>query len=306
MLRSKTRRRVAAKTAAGVIGAGILLGAVPAIASMTAVAKPVTYTCTAASGTATAGTYKMQMDLTGPLTAPTPSATVVVTWKAGQPPMPPNLVAPVAIAAGDRIVIEADAAISGPVPTPSGSIHSVLATTTPGVVAVNGVLPPLPTVLVTVVPTAAGVVTVRPDAFSVSHLVGPGAGTETLVYDCLVASQAEATTAALLVTVKPSGAATGTPTTTPTTTPSDTTTPTTTPTTATPEPTVTITRTKTAKPTKSREPGKVAETPGGGAATGGGGDAGPDARMFVLGGTAMIMAAGIGGLMMRRRTSTRG
>ncbi|MEU1881298.1 hypothetical protein ABZ470_28670 [Streptosporangium sp. NPDC020072] len=302
MLRSKTRRRVAAKTAAGVVGAGILLGAVPAIASMTAVAKPVTYTCTAASGTGTAGTYKMQMDLSGPLTTPTPSATVVVTWKAGQPPAPPNLVAPVAIAAGDRIVIEADTSISGPVPTTTGDIHSVLATTTPGVVAVNGVLPPLPTVLVTVVPTAAGVVTVRPDAFSVSHQAAAGTGTETLIYDCLVATPAEATAAALLVTVKPTGAATTTPTTTATTTPT-TTTPADTPT---PEPVVTITQTKTAKPPKPRKSGHVAETPGGGASTGGGGDAGPDARMFVLGGTAMILAAGIGGLMLRRRTATRG
>lgn len=301
MLRSKTRRRVAAKTAAGMIGAGILLGAVPAIASLTAVAKPVTYTCTSASSVGTGNTYKMQMDLSGPLT-PTPSATVVVTWKAGQPAMAPNLVAPAPIAAGDRIVIEADAALSGPLPTTT-SIQSVLATATPGVVPVNGTLPPLPTVLVTVVPTATGVITVRPDAFSISQETGTGTGTETVIYDCVVANQTEATAAALLVTVKPTGATTGTPSTTPTTSTSPTDTGTPTPTETTPEPTVTITQTKTASP---RKPGHVAETPGGGASTGGGGDAGPDARMFVLGGTAMIAAAGIGGLMLRRRTATRG
>ncbi|GIH50421.1 hypothetical protein Mro03_56000 [Microbispora rosea subsp. rosea] len=46
---------------------------------------------------------------------------------------------------------------------------------------------------------------------------------------------------------------------------------------------------------------QVENTPGGGAATGGGGEAGPDARLFVLTGTALMLAAGAGGLVLRAR-----
>ena len=50
---------------------------------------------------------------------------------------------------------------------------------------------------------------------------------------------------------------------------------------------------------------KTSKTPKAGADTGAGGDAGPDGRVFVLTGTALMAAAGIGGLLMRRRPSTR-
>ncbi|MEV0351659.1 hypothetical protein AB0H88_38315 [Nonomuraea sp. NPDC050680] len=46
-------------------------------------------------------------------------------------------------------------------------------------------------------------------------------------------------------------------------------------------------------------------TPKAGADTGAGGDAGPDGRLFVLTGSALIAAAGAGGLLMRRRSTTR-
>ncbi|WP_162795017.1 hypothetical protein [Nonomuraea lactucae] len=52
--------------------------------------------------------------------------------------------------------------------------------------------------------------------------------------------------------------------------------------------------------------GRSSKTPKAGADTGAGGDAGPDGRMFVLAGSVLIMAAGAGGLMMRRRTVSRG
>ncbi|MBO3747232.1 hypothetical protein J5X84_14230 [Streptosporangiaceae bacterium NEAU-GS5] len=42
-------------------------------------------------------------------------------------------------------------------------------------------------------------------------------------------------------------------------------------------------------------------TPSGGAATGGGADAGPDARILVLSGLALMAAAAFGGLLLRAR-----
>ncbi|GAB3162104.1 hypothetical protein GCM10027161_72720 [Microbispora hainanensis] len=53
--------------------------------------------------------------------------------------------------------------------------------------------------------------------------------------------------------------------------------------------------------TKKSKSAQIENTPGGGAATGGGGDAGPDARLFVLSGTALMLAAGAGGLVLRAR-----
>ncbi|MEV7005390.1 hypothetical protein [Streptosporangium sp. NPDC051022] len=309
MLKSKARRRVTVKTAViGILGAGILFGAVPAIASLTAAPKGVTYTCTPSSGTVTNNTYKMQMDLSGPSLS-TPNSTIVVTWKLGQPTASPFLVAPSAIAAGDRLVVEADVVITGsPLPTPAET-RLITTSATPGAVTANGALPVLPSVLITLTPTATGVIGVQPAGFTLVHAAGTGVGTGVgdSIYDCTVATtaSAEASAAALLITVKPSISGSPTSSNSPTGTTTPTTTPTQTPTATetTPEPTVTITRTKTAKP---REVGQIGETPGGGASTGGGGEAGPDARMIILAGSMMIAAAGAGGLVLRRRTATRG
>ncbi|TMR23201.1 hypothetical protein ETD86_08835 [Nonomuraea turkmeniaca] len=48
------------------------------------------------------------------------------------------------------------------------------------------------------------------------------------------------------------------------------------------------------------------KTPKAGADTGAGGEMGPDGRMFILTGTALVAAAAVGGLVMRRRNATRG
>lgn len=311
MLKSKTRRRVAVKTVAvGVVSGGLIFGAVPAVASLAAIPKPVTYTCSPVGspvgtgtgtgtgmGTGAGNSYKLQMDLTAPLSA-VPNSPLVATWRIGQPVAPgPTLTAPSAIAAGDRLAVDADVVITGtPLPSPTET-RTVGATSTPGAVAANAALP-FPAVLITVTPTATGVIGIQPHDFTLVHSPAAGTATKADLYDCTVTAPAEASAAALQVTVRPQGAGMGTGTPTNTGLPTGSSTPT-----ATPEPTITLTRTETSKPMKDRQ---VEETPQGAASTGGGGEAGPDARMIVLGGSLLMALAGIGGLVLRRRSALRG
>lgn len=298
MLKSKTCRRVAVKTAAiAAACGGIFFGAVPAIASMVATPKTVTYTCTASGTTAT---YKVQVDITGPQ-APAPSSTVVATWAVQQPAASPFFTAASAIPATERLVLDGDALVtSSPSIVPS-ELRTVAATGAAASISAGASLQPLP-MLITMTPTATGVIAVQPGSFSLYLEPGAGNGGDLYVCDVANTASAEASAAALLITVKPSGTTTGTGTPTPTPTPSNTTpTPTATPTTA--APVVTVTRTRTAKPA---EDSQIDETPGGGASTGGGGDAGPDARVIMFSGALMVAGAAIGGLVLRRRTATRG
>jgi hypothetical protein len=70
-----------------------------------------------------------------------------------------------------------------------------------------------------------------------------------------------------------------------------------------PRPTRTSTHTVTITPSPSEsESTRKSQTPKAGADTGAGGTMGPDGRLFILTGTAMIGAAAIGGLLMRRRS----
>ncbi|GAA3443964.1 hypothetical protein [Planomonospora venezuelensis] len=300
MLKPKTRRRVMAKTAAiAAVGAGVLFGAVPAVASMvtTMAPKPVTYDCTVPGGAA--ATYKVQLDLTGPLN-PVPSSTIVATWKIG-PSASPAITAPSAIPTSDRIIVEGDVLItSSPLAVPSEA-RQLEATGAAVSVAAGATITP-PNLLITMTPTATGVIAVQPDAFTL--YVMPSGGTESELLNCAVstAAAAEATAAALLITVKPSTASTGTPTNTGTGTATPT--PTNTATSSV-KPTITVFETVTAKPTAGRTR-QIEKTPGGGAATGGGGDAGPDARVIMLSGALMIAGAAAGGLALRRRTASRG
>ncbi|MEU4227401.1 hypothetical protein AB0F17_24160 [Nonomuraea sp. NPDC026600] len=300
MLTSKARHRLALKASGlAVAGAGIFW-VVPAVAQAMAL-KPVTYTCTTAAG-GTGTDYKFEMDLQGPLTTPTPSSTAVVTWKIAQPAASPtSFTAPSAIAATDRVVIQATVIVTGtPNPSPTET-RSVGASMTPGTITPNATMP-IPQVLISLTPKATGVIAVMPDDFVLQ--VGPISGTAPSPwYTCKVkaGSEAEATAAAALITV-----ATGTPTTTPTGTPTSTSTPTTTPTSSSPKPTKTHTVTVTKTPTATKTTTKSSKTPKAGADTGGGGGMGPDGRMVVLTGSLLILAAGVGGLVLRRRTITRG
>ncbi|MEV0826292.1 hypothetical protein [Nonomuraea rubra] len=73
-----------------------------------------------------------------------------------------------------------------------------------------------------------------------------------------------------------------------------------TPTTTSPRPTTTRTSTVTVTPTSSTT--RRSQTPKAGADTGAGGMMGPDGRLFILTGTALVGAAAVGGLLMRRRS----
>ncbi|MEU6996734.1 hypothetical protein [Nonomuraea sp. NPDC046570] len=129
---------------------------------------------------------------------------------------------------------------------------------------------------------AAGTVTVKPGKINFGSDAATGNSPS---YQCTVQNEAALKTYTFTVAA---GNGTGTPTPTPT------------PTNTTPKPTRTVTAVVTKTPVGGN--GKVTKTPKGGAETGGGGDMGPDGRMFVLTGSALVLVAGVGGLYMRRRT----
>ncbi|MBN6058208.1 hypothetical protein JYK22_40170, partial [Nonomuraea sp. RK-328] len=298
VLTSKARRRLALKTSALATGAAALVLGVPALAQ-SVTPKPVTYTCkTEAAGTGT--DYRFQMDLQGPLTAPSPSSTAVVTWNIGQPTSPgPSFLVRSPIPTTDRVVIQATVIVTGtPNPTPTET-RGVTATATPFSSVMASATMPVPQVLISLTPKATGVMAVVPDDFVLQ--VGPSGSAGATWYTCSVkaGSESEASAAAALVTV-----ATGT------SSPTTTSSPSTTPTTPTPTPTKTTPtpkQTKTSYVTVVETPKKrSSKTPKAGANTGAGGDMGPDGRMFVLVGSALILAAGVGGLAMRRRGIDKG
>jgi hypothetical protein len=138
-----------------------------------------------------------------------------------------------------------------------------------------------------VTPTASGTVTLRGGGFSIQ--------VNGTTYNCQPGTSASGPAVTLVVGT--GGTATGT------NSPTTSTSPTNTPTTSTPKPTKTSTATVTVTPPEKTEKSK---TPKEGADTGAGGEMGPDGRMFILTGTALIAAATVGGLVMRRRNATRG
>ncbi|GAA5073802.1 hypothetical protein GCM10023259_074990 [Thermocatellispora tengchongensis] len=173
---------------------------------------------------------------------------------------------------------------TGVTATPSGSV-----TATPGVQAQSPM--PVPTAMTLVIrPTAAGTVALRGEGF----VLRAGSGSTTTYYTCQPATAGQGPSLNLAV-----GTSTGTGSPSPSNTSTGTGTPT--PTNSTPRPTTTRTATVTATPPGGN--GQVTRTPDGGAATGGGGEMGPDARMFLLVGSLMVLGAGVGGLFLRRRTA---
>ncbi|GAA3415178.1 hypothetical protein [Streptosporangium vulgare] len=301
MLKSKTRLRVAVKTAVvATAGAGIF-SAFPALASIYAAPTPVTYNCTLAGAASPSATYTFTMDLTGPASAVVNSP-LVATWKISAPATLPSLTPSVSVSPSASVVADAEVQISASpagVLTPPTELRPILVTAAP---PANGQPVTAPPLLVTVTPLATGVVAFQPGAFTLLRATGAaGASNEVELLDCAAPDAAQASPAALRVTVGTgSPSASPSPTTTsPTPTPTNTS--------ATPTPTLTVTRTKTSDPVPDPDSDEqIDETPKGAASTGGGGDAGPDARMIMFSGVLMVALAGIGGLVLRRRTAGRG
>ncbi|GIH25479.1 hypothetical protein Aph01nite_37890 [Acrocarpospora phusangensis] len=283
MLKLKARRRIATKAAAaGVVSAGILFGVLPLFGA-TADTKTITYNCT------TSGGDPQNPDLITTLTATATAGTtatsiqrIAMVWTNLNTVTGKMMTAPVTINTTDTVIFEGEIVMTGPQTGVTATV-TALATLTPAAQVAQGAAIPLPTVSVTATPAATGTVSVKTTGF----LLTIGASTSAREYDCAMASTATAAAATVVVA---SGAASPSPT--PTPTPS----PTPSATTPTPRQTRTFTATVTAS-----QPGQVTNTPGGGVSTGGGGELGPDGRLLVLGGTALILAAITGGLMLRSR-----
>ncbi|MEU7915204.1 hypothetical protein [Microbispora bryophytorum] len=302
MLKSKARGRVAGRAAAaGVVSAGLLLG-LSALGAR-ADTKTVTYTCSPGTSGGTAVTHDFTVTLnasTSAVTGTQYTATLNI-----QPLTTSPFPVPVQIASGATIELQPTVSASVlPVGMTAGvSTPSPVGPALTAVVAAQGPMPSLPTATLTVTPSAGATsVVLTAKDFKISMIAPAGTGTTTTtptaLYNCAVATTgantmpAVATIAVASPSASPSASASASP------SPSASASPT-------PHNTKTVFETVTASPTptktKTMKSAQVESTPGGGAATGGGGEAGPDARLFVLTGTALMLAAGAGGLVLRTR-----
>ncbi|GGO68983.1 hypothetical protein GCM10012289_28980 [Nonomuraea cavernae] len=225
----------------------------------------VDYTCTSDSGTVQDVTIKVTLTL--PATDPRAGEQFSIGWS-GEYETGAELKAPAdGLPAGVKLY--AYASISGLTGLTSATGVGTLGTITAGQTIT------LPTTAVSMKTTSqkAGTAQVKPAAINIGNLP-----TSPLI-ECEVKNATTLVTYPLTI-----GAGGGS---TPSDSPSSPT-PTTTPTSESPEPT-----------------SKRSATPKDGVDTGAGGEAGPDGRAFVLTGSALIMAAGAGGLLLRRRSVTR-
>ncbi|MFD1537356.1 hypothetical protein [Nonomuraea guangzhouensis] len=255
---------------------------------MAAIATPVDvpYTCNGTS-------YPFQMELKTPLGTITPSSTVTVTWDIAQPTATvSHLPATAQITANSTVIAEGTVSPSGS-PLPLTPV-TVTATATQLTAVPQNSPMPLPTMAIVVKPTATGTVAIKGGNFALKV-------NSSTWYTCSPGVSG-GPSMNLVVSTAPASTPTGTPTT--SSTPS--TTPTTTPTSSSPKPTKTHTKIVTKTPTATKTTTKSSKTPKAGADTGGGGDMGPDGRMVVLTGSLLILAAGVGGLVLRRRTISKG
>jgi hypothetical protein len=283
-----------------VVSAGLLLG-LSALGAR-ADTKTVTYACTPGTG-GTAVTHDFTVTLTASTSAVT--GTQYTATLNIQPVTTSAFPAPVQIASGAAIELQPTVSASA---LPAGMTAGVSTPSPTGAaltsaVAAQGSMPPLPTATLTITPsTGATSVVLTAKDFKISMIAPAGTGTTTTtptaLYNCVVAATG-ANTAPAVATIpvtsasaSPSASASASPSASASTSP-------------TPRNTRTVYETVFASPTpaktKKTKSSQVENTPGGGAATGGGGDAGLDARLFVLTGTALMLAAGTGGLVLRAR-----
>jgi hypothetical protein len=270
--------------------------AIPVLAADTTT--PVRYTCAGP-------TYPLTVVLDGPDTNPEPSDTITVLWRMtpAAPSSPQGgvvtespMTAPVALATSDSVIIEGVATISGPPIGATTITASPTATDEPAAaVALGATMSPIPEMTLLITPTAIGTLGVVAGGFTLK--ISPSGGTVSTPYTCTLANAASAAT--LAITVATSSSSTDDPddTTTATSTVFETETVLETETVTS---TVNTTNTSTVSVTNTAQ---VGLTPVGGAQTGGGGTMGPDGRLITLLGTALILAAIFGGLVLRQRLS---
>ncbi|WP_030451543.1 hypothetical protein [Herbidospora cretacea] len=261
------------------------------LSSATADTKTVTYSCTPtlAGQPGSATDYDVTVALNSSVTAGTVGTGFTATVALGGTALPP---APVALETTNSIQVAAEIEIKG-----NGGAAAI-ATVTPSAsvapaapISIGGALPALPTPTATITPsTGTTQLILTAKNFTLRLMNGT---TETAKFVCTLPTTAPLPTpasATLSVTT-----ASSSPSTSQSPSPSSSTSPSTS-NTPTPRATRTVTETATAD-----VPDDQVETPDGGVATGGGGMLGPDGRVFVLTGTAIVLAAGVGGLMLRSR-----
>lgn len=288
MRMSQAQRRLALMAAAlGTFGAGALLVGVPAGADI----KTATYLCTT-DGSQPAN-HQVTVNLSAPATATPGSAFTATVVIAGANPA---FTAQEEIPAGAHIQLVPQVSVSAAPAQPAQPLVSATASASvPAALTPGAALPPAPTVTLSVTPSQGTTALALFARDFTLRMLRSGSPVGADLYTCQLAGTATPAGATI-------GVGTPTPSSTPSTTP-PTTTPSSTPTTTPPTPTPQGTHTVEVTVTRSS---KVERTPAGGAATGGGGDAGPDARLFVLTGTLMMLGAAAGGLALRRRRVARG
>ncbi|GIH25478.1 hypothetical protein Aph01nite_37880 [Acrocarpospora phusangensis] len=298
------RHRLA--TRAAVAGAAAFLGliALPVLAAD--FDDTVRYNCSST-------TYPLQVTLDGPAANPTPSQVVTVTWAMapdapsspaeGGAPTESLLTAPVDISPSDAVVIEGKATITG-LPLGATTISASPSATESAValLTASATMSLIPDMVLVFTPTATGTVAVAAGGF-VLKIIPSGGGSTSTPYTCELANPASLATLTIAVVTSAATSESDDPTTTTTQTAFETETVTAT---ATETETETVTNsvdtTNTVSVTNTRQ---IGITPVGGAQTGGGGDLGPDARLIMMAGTALIGAAAIGGLVLRHRLGRR-
>jgi hypothetical protein len=197
--RSQARRRtVIGASAAGVVGAVVLIGGLSAIGA-SADTRTVAYVCLPSSPATATASPGLTAALSGPAGA-TPSQAVTLTWTNQQPSGTGEIItAPTEIATTDRVVIVGDLVVSGPGSDAKKTIQAT-ATGTPDEAVPSGSPVPLPTLTAVITPTATGTVGVKADAFTLR--VGPASGTPATWYDCSISTTATSNTSPAALSIK--------------------------------------------------------------------------------------------------------
>ncbi|GIH69601.1 hypothetical protein [Sphaerimonospora thailandensis] len=295
VLRSGARGPVVRKAAlAGAVGAGIIFFGLPALGALAPAPKTVSYVCVPTPSMEVPPSPDLSVTLGGPASA-TPSQAVTLSWSNSQSNDTNKQIKAVAeIPTTDRIVMIGELVITGPAANVTATVTAT-STYTPPTKIVAGAPLPFPTISATVTPTVAGTLVAKAEKFTLQVVSAAAGGGGGVMYICTIGTAgANIAPAEASVTVTPAASSSSSP----SPSPSPSATPSATPT---PRHTKTVYETVTlgASP-KPKKKGQV-NTPDGGVSTGGGGEAGPDARVLILTGAGLMLAAAAGGLVLRTR-----